>query len=95
MDAGKLSSEKMVHLSHVILHGLEETPGLTLNLPANEVRKRLLAILREEMLRDLQIENRARRKITSQRRTIPEGSPEWDVLFRKYYEEELSARRRS
>ena len=95
MDAGKLSSEEMVHLSHVILHGLEETPGLTLNLPANEVRKRLLAILREEMLRDLQIENRARRKITSQRRNIPEGSPEWDILFRKYYEEELSARRRS
>lgn len=95
MDAGKLSTEKMLHLSHVILKGLQAVPGLTLNQPANDVRNRLLAILRDEMRRDLQIENRARRKITSQRRNIPEGSPEWDILFRKYYEEELSARRRS
>jgi len=95
MEAGKLSSEKMVHLSHVILNALQETEGLTLSVPANDVRKRLLAILRDEMLRDQQLENRARRKIASQRRNIPEGSPEWDVLFRKYYEEELSARRRS
>lgn len=95
MDAGKLSTEKMLHLSHVILKGLQAIQGLTLNQPANDVRNRLLAILRDEMRRDLQIENRARRKITNQRRTIPEGSPEWDILFRKYYEEELSARRRS
>ena len=95
MDAVKLSSEKMVHLSHVILQALQETAGLTLTQPGNDVRKRLLAVLRDELLRDLQIENRARRKISSQRRNIPEGSPEWDVLFRKYYEEELSARRRS
>ncbi|TDI34102.1 MAG: DUF507 family protein [Acidobacteria bacterium] len=95
MDAGKLSTEKMLHLSHVILKGLQAIQGLTLNQPANDVRNRLLAILRDEMRRDLQIENRARRKITSQRRNIPEGSPEWDILFRKYYEEELSARRRS
>ncbi|TDI44839.1 MAG: DUF507 family protein [Acidobacteria bacterium] len=95
MDAGKLSTEKMLHLSHVILKGLQAIQGLTLNQPANDVRNRLLAILRDEMRRDLQLENRARRKITSQRRNIPEGSPEWDILFRKYYEEELSARRRS
>ncbi len=95
MDAVKLSSEKMVHLSHVIVHALEETPGLSLNEPVNDVRKRLLVILRDELLRDLQLENKARRKISSQRRNIPEGSPEWDILFRKYYEEELSARRRS
>lgn len=95
MDAVKLSTEKMLHLSHVILKGLQAIQGLTLNQPANDVRNRLLAILRDEMRRDLQLENRARRKITSQRRNIPEGSPEWDILFRKYYEEELSARRRS
>ncbi len=95
MDAVKLSSEKMVHLSHVILKALEETPGLVLNPPANDVRKRLLLVLRDELLRDLKIEHRARRKISSQRRNIPEGSPEWDILFRKYYEEELSTRRRS
>jgi hypothetical protein len=27
--------------------------------------------------------------VVSQSRKIPEGSPEWEVLFRKYYEEGL------
>ena len=31
----------------------------------------------------------ARRKIESQKKTVPEGSLEWDVLYRKYYAEEL------
>jgi hypothetical protein len=38
---------------------------------------------------------RARRRISSQRRVIPEGSPEWEVLFRKYYEEEWGGLSRS
>jgi hypothetical protein len=42
------------------------------------------------MRRDEEIERRVRTKIVSQKRAIPEGSQEWDILFRKYYEEELS-----
>ena len=34
---------------------------------------------------------KVRRKIESQKRNIPEGSAEWDILFKKYYEEELTA----
>ena len=35
-----------------------------------------------------------RHKIESQKRTIPEGSDEWDVLYRKYYEEEVAKHRK-
>jgi hypothetical protein len=30
-----------------------------------------------------------RQKIASQRRIIPEGSQEWDILYRKYYTDEV------
>jgi uncharacterized protein len=30
-----------------------------------------------------------RKKISSQKKEILEGSEEWDVLYRKYYNEEL------
>jgi hypothetical protein len=30
-----------------------------------------------------------RKKITSQKKSIPEGSEEWDILYRKYYAEEM------
>jgi hypothetical protein len=35
-----------------------------------------------------------RRKIESQKRPIVEGSDEWDVLYRKYYEEEVGRHRK-
>lgn len=86
----KLSHEKTVHMSHVLVDALQKAPDVTLNALPNDVRNRLLAVLREDLRKDEEIEARARRKISSQKRTIPEGSPEWEILFRKYYEEELS-----
>jgi hypothetical protein len=35
------------------------------------------------------VERAARAKIKSQKREIPEGSEEWDLLHRRYYAEEL------
>ncbi len=48
--------------------------------------KRLLEAL---MAQEARIDAAARQKIESQRRTILEGSQEWDILYRKYYNEEV------
>ena len=85
----KLSHEKTTHLSHVLVKALEAEPGVALLRDRNSVRLRLLELLRVELRRDEEIERKARAKILAQKRPIPEGSQEWDVLFRKYYEEEL------
>ena len=45
----------------------------------------LLALLKEEEQVDAQV----RQKIASQKKEILEGSEEWDVLYRKYYQEGL------
>ncbi len=49
----------------------------------------MLQILEAELLKEDELEETIRLKIASQKREIPEGSPEWDLLFRKYYEEEM------
>ncbi|MFQ5720680.1 MAG: DUF507 family protein [Acidobacteriota bacterium] len=85
----KLTHEKTVHLSHVLLAALQGAEDVVIEGVPNTVRNRLLMVLREELRRDEEIEERARRKISAQKRTIPDGSPEWEILFRKYYEEEL------
>ena len=36
------------------------------------------------------IETMAHEKIISQKKNIPEGSREWEILFRKYSNEELN-----
>jgi hypothetical protein len=34
----------------------------------------------------------ARAKIAAQSRRVPEGGREWDILYRKYFEEEMARR---
>ena len=36
-----------------------------------------------------EVDKAARLKIETQKRAIPEGSAEWEILYRKYYEEEM------
>ncbi|HEU5179992.1 MAG TPA: DUF507 family protein [Candidatus Polarisedimenticolia bacterium] len=86
----KLSHEKIVHLSHLMLDALLEDDRVDYHGDENEVRQRIVTLLKTELEQEDAMEDAARRKIESQKRGIPEGSPEWDLLFRKYYEEELS-----
>jgi len=85
----KLSHEKVVHLSHVLMGALEAASGVRLLKERNDVRLDILTLLRNELRKDEEIERRVRSKIVTQKRTIPEGSQEWEILFRKYYEEEI------
>ena len=59
-----------------------------------EIRGDIVQLISEEMRADEAIDALARRKIESQKRTIVEGSDEWDVLYRKYYEEETAKHRK-
>ena len=86
----KLSHEKIVHLSHVIVTALDETSSADFTTSRNEVRLKIVDLLRQQLRHDEEIEQRVRSKIVTQKRSIPEGSQEWDVLFKKYYEEELN-----
>ncbi len=90
MTGPKLSHEKVTHLSHIIVRALEGAEGASLTADRNQVRLKVVDLLRQELRRDEEVERRVRSKIVSQKRAIPEGSQEWDILFRKYYEEELS-----
>jgi len=90
----KLSHEKMVHLSHVLATALEADGEVTFLRGQNEVRLLTLEVLREEVVREEEMEQRARDRIASMRRGIAEGSAEWDVLYKKYYDDERDKRRR-
>ena len=85
----RLSREKVNKLAHVVadtLAGLDEVDFLEdRNTIRLEARKALEDLLGEEM----KIDQAARQKIESQRRIIMEGSQEWDILYRKYYNEEV------
>jgi hypothetical protein len=90
----KLSREKVIHLSHLILNLLNDDDGVEFFAEPQEIRQEVFKLISDEMKADEAIDALVRRKLESQKRPIVEGSDEWEVLYRKYYEEEVSRHRK-
>jgi uncharacterized protein len=90
----KLSREKILRLSHLILDQLNKDEEVEYYADPQEIRQEIVTMISNEMKTDEAIDALVRRKIESQKRTIQEGSDEWDVLYRKYYEEEVGRHRK-
>jgi hypothetical protein len=89
----KLSRDKVVRLSHLIFNEFNNDEEIEFFAEPSEIRQEIFKMIEGEMKADEAIDAIVRRKIETQKRAIVEGSDEWDVLYRKYYEEE-SARHR-
>jgi hypothetical protein len=88
-DAMKLSRDKVNDLSHKIVSGLRKSREVRVRKDANEIR---LAVVKEftDLLQfEERVDRTARAKVRSQKRDIPEGGEEYDLLHRRYYAEEL------
>ena len=90
----KLSREKVLHISHLILGHLDKDDGVEYWDDPQEIRQTIVKIIMDEMRNDEAIDALVRRKLESQKKGIVEGSDEWDVLYRKYYEEETARHRK-
>lgn len=88
--SNRLSREKINFLSKKILEALSGNDHVEFLDDPNEIRLNIVRSLEEEMrLYDI-LDKRAIEKIQSQKKSIEEGSREWEILYRKYYNEELS-----
>ena len=85
----RLSREKINLLSHQITEKLASMDEVQFIEDRNTIRLAIVDILNKWLKKEETIDLEARRKIESQTRKIPEGSAEWDILYRKYYDEEL------
>jgi len=90
----KLSREKVLHISHLILGHLDRDDGVEYFDEPQQIRQTIVKIIMDEMRNDEAIDALVRKKLESQKRGIVEGSDEWDVLYRKYYEEEVARHRK-
>jgi len=87
----KLSEDRISHISHLIWDALYDDD--LVDYPDDDAA--LLGIKRafnECMQTEDQIDDFVRQKIASLKRGVQEGSREWDIMYRKYYEEEAARR---
>jgi len=88
-DQMKLSRDKITDMSHKIITALRKARELRVKKDPNEVRLEIVRDITEILTIEEKVDRTARLKIRSQKREIPEGSEEWDLLHRRYYAEEL------
>jgi hypothetical protein len=89
-DNMKLSRDKVTQISHKVVEAVRKSHDLRLrDKDVNNVRLEIMRVMLELLVAEEKVDRAARQKIRSQKREIPEGSEEWDLLLRRYYAEEL------
>jgi uncharacterized protein len=85
----KLSSEKVNQVSRKMIEAITNLDEVEIFEEPNVIRQEIINILNELLRQEEEMDNRVRQQIMSQKRTIPEGSAEWDILYKKYYSDAL------
>jgi hypothetical protein len=85
----KLSREKIVKISHIVTDVLVASQDVQFIEDRATIRQDITDIIGSLLKEEEQVDTQVRQKIASQKKEIIEGSEEWDVLYRRYYAEEL------
>ena len=85
----RLTREKVNLLSHQITEKLASIDAIDFIEDRNTIRLAVVETFNKWLKKEEEVDKAARHKIETQKRAIPEGSAEWEILYRKYYEEEM------
>ena len=85
----RLTREKVIRLSHQITDILVASDDVEFVEDRDTIRQQVVQILTATLKEEEKADAEVRKRITSQKKEILEGSEEWDVLFKKYYGDEL------
>ena len=85
----RVNRDKVNKVAHVVTDALAEMNNVDFVEDRNSVRLEVRRLMEELLNQEEKIDKSARQKIENQKHTILEGSQEWDILYRKYYQEEV------
>ncbi|GMV50104.1 DUF507 family protein [Nitrospirales bacterium NOB] len=87
-----ISDDKASHLAHLALGALKKSAHCRLTEEDGKVLREIKRVLAAELTLEAEIDRKVRAKLASYSRRIVEGSSEWDVMYRKTFEEEQKKR---
>ncbi len=85
----RISRDKLNKLAHTVADSLAEIDECDFLEDRNTIRQEARKALEKLLMDETKLDAAARLKIASQRKIIVEGSQEWDILYRKYYNDEV------
>lgn len=84
----RLSEDRISHLAHLISDAVWKDDLVDFT-DDKHVLSEIKRVISSHLMREDDADSAARAKIRSLSRDVPEGGREWDILYRKYFEEEL------
>ncbi len=88
----RLSSERIANLTHKIINSLWGDELIDFE-SEEKVVEAVKIVFRNYLQVEEEVDIFVRKKIASLSRKVPEGSNEYNILYMKYYEEEMSKRK--
>lgn len=85
----RVSPDKVNKLAHAAADTLATIDEAEFQEDRDTIRKEVRNYLQVLLADEMRIDQAARLKITSQRKIIMEGTQEWNILYRKYYNDEV------
>jgi len=85
----RISRDKLNKLAHTVADTLAEIDAVGFLEDRNTIRQEARKELENLLTEEARIDAAAKAKIAGQRKIILEGSQEWEILYRKYYNEEV------
>ena len=84
----KLSRDKINHISSLIVNDFENREELDYKMDLNDVRLEITRVMTEELQMDDRADAEASKIIASYKeKKVREGTPEWDIMYQKHYED--------
>jgi len=78
-----------MRLSHIVTDVLVASEAVEFVEDRDTIRQKTVQILQDLLKEEEAVDAEIRKKISSQKKEVLEGSEEWDLLYRKYYAEEM------
>ncbi|MFQ5328446.1 MAG: DUF507 family protein [Thermodesulfobacteriota bacterium] len=88
----RLSEDRISHIAHIIADGIWEDDMVDFKSD-HEVLTEIKRVISHYFQVEDNADEKARQKIRSIKRYIPEGSKEWDILYKQYFQEETDKKR--
>ena len=91
----RLTTGKINQLASQVLHLLKNDDTVEFFAEDADIRRMIVRIINSELEDDERIDQIVRRKIDSHRPPVQQGTENWDILYRRYYDDEMRKHRRA
>ena len=89
-----LSDDKIIHMSHVLFRELQKSGVVDFQEEEGKIRRQIRRSIMDELKIADEIDKAVRKKLESYSKKLIEGTPEWDILYKRLFQEEEKRRGR-